>query len=94
MRALTARGSTRHWRRLRALVLDRDGHSCQLPVEGGHAGNGGPTCGAFATHVDHVVPRKLGGSDHPSNLRAACAPCNLRRGARVTPLDSGTTAGW
>ncbi len=60
------RGSTREWRQVRAQVLDRDGHRCQL-------------CGAPATHVDHVTPKRDGGSDHPSNLRALCAACNLGR---------------
>jgi hypothetical protein len=36
--------------------------------------------GAFgakgAWDVDHLVPRSLGGTDHPNNLRAACIPCN------------------
>jgi 5-methylcytosine-specific restriction endonuclease McrA len=90
--ALTPRGSTRRWRRLRALVLDRDAHRCQVPVDGGTAGNGGRVCGAHASHVDHVLPRKHGGSDHPSNLRAACSSCNLRRGSSTTPDDAPAAA--
>lgn len=35
MSALTAAGSTRAWRRLRAFVLRRDGNACQLPMPGG-----------------------------------------------------------
>ncbi|GAB3251307.1 hypothetical protein GCM10027425_09170 [Alteromonas gracilis] len=31
MSALTARGSTRRWRRIRAAVLQRDGWQCQAP---------------------------------------------------------------
>lgn len=33
-------------------------------------------------HVDHIVPKAYGGSDDYPNLRAACATCNLRKGAR------------
>ena len=62
------RGSTRAWRTTRAAVLLRDGHRCQL-------------CGARAEHVDHVTPKIAGGSDHPGNLRATCAACNLGRKA-------------
>lgn len=72
-------------------MLDRDSHRCQVPSSTGQL------CGAFATHVDHVVPRKLGGSDVPANLRAACRSCNLRRGARVEAApgpSSGPTIGW
>lgn len=31
--------------------------------------------GPFA-HIDHFMPRALGGSDAPENLRPSCAPCN------------------
>jgi len=30
--------------------------------------------------VDHWLPRALGGTDTPSNLRLACRPCNMRKG--------------
>lgn len=63
-------GSTRAWRRVRAAVLCRDRFVCAY-------------CGAMATHVDHVVPRAAGGSDSPVNLVAACARCNLTKGANV-----------
>lgn len=87
---LRSTGSTRGWRRLRALVLDRDGHRCKLPRPDGRPGE----CGAFATHVDHVVPRKRGGQDVPANLRAACASCNLRRGAGRAVEAVRASTGW
>jgi hypothetical protein len=33
-------------------------------------------------HVEHQLPRALGGGDDASNLVAACAPCNIAKGAR------------
>jgi 5-methylcytosine-specific restriction endonuclease McrA len=60
------------WHRIRKLVLLRDGFTCQ-------------TCGKPATCVDHIRPLARGGSDHPSNLRASCGPCNQSKGARWTP---------
>jgi 5-methylcytosine-specific restriction endonuclease McrA len=30
-------------------------------------------------HVEHMLPRALGGGDDASNLVAACAPCNLAK---------------
>src|SRR5579871_470762 len=36
-----------------------------------------------AWHVDHVVPRVRGGTNQRDNLRAACVPCNLAKGART-----------
>lgn len=91
MTLLRPTGSTRRWRQLRALVLDRDGHRCQLPIDAS-----GQLCGAYATHVDHVLPRSKGGSDHPANLRAACQTCNLRRGDRQHDVDArrARPLGW
>lgn len=37
-------------------------------------------------HIDHVVPKRRGGTDDPSNLVAACADCNLAKYNR-TPLE-------
>lgn len=69
-----AGGSTRRWRRVRELVLARDGHRCQVP-------KGAGICGERATHVDHIRPLADGGDKWDmSNMRAACAPCNLSRG--------------
>lgn len=104
--ALRPAGSTRRWRRLRVLVLCRDGERCQVPDDDGRlclapATLGGPTAG----HVDHVIERRHADVhglvqlddgrrvhvDAPSNLRAACASCNLRR--RRDSADHPTRAG-
>lgn len=54
-------------KRLRFEILRRDNHTCRY-------------CGATAPevklHIDHVIPESLGGTDDPSNLVAACEPCN------------------
>lgn len=34
-------------------------------------------------HVEHMLPRSLGGLDEIGNLVAACAPCNLAKGDRT-----------
>ena len=59
------------WQIIRAWVLKRDNHICQI---------------CFlqpATDVDHIWPRRLGGTDHVDNLRAACGRCNKAKGPRV-----------
>lgn len=37
-------------------------------------------------HVDHVIPLAAGGSAWPSNLRPACAACNMAKGARPVKI--------
>lgn len=52
---------------LRFEVLTRDGYRCRY-------------CGADAKsvslHIDHVLPRSVGGKDELGNLVTACADCN------------------
>jgi len=103
---LRSSGSTRAWRKVRALVLIRDNYRCQLPVaaDGTHVPDGHPAgidpdgqirrCLSYSTHVDHVVPRALGGSDDLDNLRAACAAGNLARGAGAGQQRRARPARW
>jgi hypothetical protein len=62
-------------KRLRYEILRRDNHCCRY-------------CGDAAPEVklviDHVTPVSLGGTDDPSNLVAACQPCNAGKAA-ATP---------
>jgi 5-methylcytosine-specific restriction endonuclease McrA len=37
---------------------------------------------AVRLHVDHIIPRALGGADHVANYVTACEACNLGKGAR------------
>lgn len=53
----------KRWKTLRALILERDNYVCWM-------------CGKRANQVDHLVPPSAGGTDDPSNLAAACLPCN------------------
>jgi hypothetical protein len=39
-------------------------------------------CGASAEHIDHIVPLSRGGSGDWDNLTAACAACNMSKGAQ------------
>lgn len=65
-----AKGSTTAWRRVRALVLARDGNRCRLQLDG---------CTTVATHAHHTQPRELVGDD-PRYLLGACRACNLKLG--------------
>lgn len=66
-----AGGSTRAWRRVRAAVLARDGHRCQIKRD--------RVCRTVADCVHHTAGRAVTGDD-PAHLVAACTPCNLAVG--------------
>ena len=58
------------WKRTREQVFALYGRACWR-------------CGAYATTVDHVTPRVLGGGHELANLRPCCARCNASTGASV-----------
>jgi 5-methylcytosine-specific restriction endonuclease McrA len=60
----------------RRAVLERDGHRCVY-------------CERTADTIDHVQPRSRGGRNEWSNVVAACARCNHRKGDRLL-----TEIGW
>ena len=45
-----------------------------------------------ALHIEHVRPRKHGGTDDGDNLALTCIDCNLRKGPNLTGIDPGTGA--
>lgn len=67
-----AGGSTRRWRKTRALVLVRDGWTCQLRLPGVCVRESNPM------HVHHVRGKQFG--DDMNFLVAACGPCNIKIG--------------
>jgi 5-methylcytosine-specific restriction endonuclease McrA len=48
-------------------VMIRDNHTCVY-------------CGKHADTIDHVIPRKDGGTSTYENCVAACTPCNRKKG--------------
>lgn len=63
------------WRKVRAQVLERDGHRCTIGMSG---------CTGIGTQVDHIHPLAFGGAPYdPSNLRASCANCNSSRSNKL-----------
>lgn len=54
----------KEWKHIRKEVLERDKHTCRL-------------CGgAKATHVHHIVPRKIVKEHNKNNLISLCRPCH------------------
>ncbi len=43
-----------------------------------------------AFHIEHILPRKHGGSDDVDNLALACSDCNLHKGSNVAGYDPKT----
>jgi hypothetical protein len=43
-------------------------------------------------HVEHIIPRKHGGSDELGNLALACPDCNLHKGSDLAGLDPETSS--
>jgi hypothetical protein len=70
----------------RQLVRERAGNRCeycQLSQE----------LSPLATlQVDHIIPRKHHGTDHPDNLALSCIDCNLHKGSDVAGYDPLTGA--
>lgn len=64
-------------KRLRFEILKRDGFACKYCHRD-----------EVIITVDHVIPRTLGGTDHPSNLVASCDDCNA---GKTSSLPGGAT---
>jgi 5-methylcytosine-specific restriction endonuclease McrA len=81
-----AKGSTRQWRKVRALVLARDAYRCQVRIEG---------CTGQASHVHHVHGRGVTGDD-PRFLVASCQHCNLKIGdpTKLREPEPKRVTGW
>lgn len=44
-----------------------------------------------ALHVEHIIPKKHGGTDDLDNLALACIDCNLHKGPNLTGIDPLTS---
>lgn len=67
---LTTRPLPPDWPKRRAAILERD----PICTTDG--------CSRLSQHVDHTIPRALGGSDEPDNLKGKCNRCHGRKTAR------------
>ena len=64
----TERGYGADWRKLRKLVIKRDGGLCQPCKRNGRL---------FSfDDIDHINPKTKGGTDALSNLQCICKPCH------------------
>ena len=42
-------------------------------------------------HVEHIIPRALGGADDAANYALACITCNGHKAAHLTGIDQETS---
>lgn len=68
------RGYGSAWRKLREVVLKRDGYLCQSCLKQGRY--------VTANTVDHIIAKAHGGSDELSNLQSLCDACHKAKTAR------------
>ena len=70
--------------KLRRKVMERAQNCCeycQLSQQGQEA----------TFHIDHVIPRALGGTTEFKNLAVACVSCSLRKSAKTLVVDHETS---
>lgn len=69
------RGYGSNWQHVRKAALIRDGYQCQA-------------CGMLLgrksrdAHVDHIIPKREGGTNELSNLQTLCHGCHSRKTMR------------
>ena len=62
--------SSKKWRRFRKIFLE------EYPI------CATPGCNKPSAEVDHIIPRRRGGTEDESNMQALCGPCHSRKTAK------------
>lgn len=71
-------------RQTRQLVRDRAGNRCEYCQLSQHLSP------VAQLQIEHVIPRKHGGSDELDNLALACIDCNLAKSSNLSGIDPET----
>ena len=73
--------NSRRYRVHKQRVFDRDGRICRY-------------CGSDEEplHIDHIIPRKLGGTHDLENLQVLCKMCNLKKSSKDEGVFLAQTA--
>jgi 5-methylcytosine-specific restriction endonuclease McrA len=73
--------NSRRYRVHKQRVFARDGRQCRY-------------CGSDEEplHIDHIIPRKAGGTHDLDNLQVLCKPCNLRKSSKAEGVFLAQTA--
>ena len=73
--------NSRRYRVHKQRVFDRDGRICRY-------------CGSDEEplHIDHIIPRKVGGTHDLDTLQVLCKACNLRKSSKDEGVFLAQTA--
>ena len=73
--------NSRRYRVHKQRVFDRDGRICRY-------------CGSDEEplHIDHIIPRKVGGTHDLDNLQVLCKACTLRKSSKDEGVFLAQTA--
>jgi 5-methylcytosine-specific restriction endonuclease McrA len=73
--------NSRRYRVHKQRVFDRDGRICRY-------------CGSDEEplHIDHIIPRKVGGTHDLENLQVLCKMCNLKKSSKDEGVFLAQTA--
>jgi 5-methylcytosine-specific restriction endonuclease McrA len=71
--------NSRRYRVHKQRVFDRDGRICRYSDE-------------EPLHIDHIIPRKVGGTHDLDNLQVLCKACNLRKSSKEEGVFLAQTA--
>ena len=74
------RGYGQAWRKKRARIIERD-PVCRVCLV------------SWSKQVDHVIPKKLGGTDADANLQGICVTCHQEKSAKETAFGKGGDRG-
>ena len=73
-------------RQTRQIVRERAGNRCE------YCGLPQHLSPVAQLQMEHIIPRKHGGTDDPQNLALACIDCNLAKSSNLAGIDSETGA--
>ncbi|QOJ37166.1 MAG: HNH endonuclease [Nitrospira sp.] len=71
----------------RARILSRNGYTCQVCGAGGGEVDPYGSSRRVRLQIDHIIPKKEGGTDQDENLRVLCSTCNEGRSNLEKPPD-------
>jgi len=64
---------------VRKFVAERSGYRCEYCRVAETDSN-------FAYHLEHIISRQHGGTDHPDNLAWSCSVCNWKKGSNISTI--------